>query len=331
MTDETITDATAAIPAPAAPPSYHWTPALQRDFLSHLAVTGSVKIAATRVSMSPSAAYQLRHKPQGAAFRLGWAAAVLIARERLADELLERAIWGIEESYERGPATREGYHYHNRRRHDPRLGLAMLARLDRAVEVRARAGEDMLAQVIAGDWDGFLSLFDAAGVGADADGEAGGHNAALALWLAGRDNRANPVATLWKDSPIANEVARFSGDSAAEPVAEPSPEEAAADMHVWHDDAHDEWRTNFPPPEDFTGIEEGEFGDEDYERTLEIDEEDAWLAAREAEVAPLRAAGEAARRAFFAIPAPANDRGAAEAVGTGENRARAGRSAPPAR
>src|SRR3546814_2122872 len=75
-----MTDATAAIPAPApaAPPSYHWTPALQRDFLSHLAVTGSVKIAATRVSMSPSAAYQLRHKPQGAAFRLGWAAAVRI-------------------------------------------------------------------------------------------------------------------------------------------------------------------------------------------------------------------------------------------------------------
>src|SRR3546814_8595145 len=125
-----MTDATAAIPAPApaAPPSYHWTPALQRDFLSHLAVTGSVKIAATRVSMSPSAAYQLRHKPQGAAFRLGWAAAVRIARERLAAELPDRAIWGIEESYERGPATRAGYHYHNRPRHDPRLGLALHAR-----------------------------------------------------------------------------------------------------------------------------------------------------------------------------------------------------------
>src|SRR3546814_15589045 len=90
-------------PAPAAPPSYHWILALQREFLSHLAVTGSVKIAATRLSMSPSAAYQLRHKPQGAAFRLGWAAAVRIARERPAEELLDRAIWGIEESYEPGP------------------------------------------------------------------------------------------------------------------------------------------------------------------------------------------------------------------------------------
>src|SRR3546814_16071823 len=100
---------------------------------------------------------------------------------------------------------------------------------------------------------------------------------------------------MWKDSPIANEVARVSADPDVEPVAEPTPEEAAADMHVWHDDAHGEWRTNFPPPEDFTGIEAGEFGAEDYERTLEIDEEEAWLAAREAEGAPLRARAQAGR------------------------------------
>ena len=37
----------------------------------------------------------------------------------------------------------------------------MLARLDRAVDVRAKAGEDMLAQIIAGDWDAFFALFDA--------------------------------------------------------------------------------------------------------------------------------------------------------------------------
>ncbi|HJS13403.1 MAG TPA: hypothetical protein VJ811_19245, partial [Sphingopyxis sp.] len=59
---DNITDP-ADIPAPA---SYHWTPKLQRDFLDHLAVTGSVRIAATRVSMSPSAAYQLRRRPEGA-------------------------------------------------------------------------------------------------------------------------------------------------------------------------------------------------------------------------------------------------------------------------
>lgn len=62
----------AQLPAPA---SYHWTPALQRQFLEHVADTGSVRIAADRVGMSPSAAYQLKQRPEGAAFRLGWAAA----------------------------------------------------------------------------------------------------------------------------------------------------------------------------------------------------------------------------------------------------------------
>src|SRR3546814_15155295 len=123
----------------------------------------------------------------------------------------------------------------------------MLARLDRVVEVRAQAGEDMLAQVIAGDWDGFLSLFDAAGVEPGVDGESGGHNAALALWPAGRDNSANPVAPLWKDSPIANEVARLSSDPDVQPVAEPTPAEAAADTHLLHVTAPGAWPPHNPP------------------------------------------------------------------------------------
>src|SRR3546814_10996276 len=83
------------IPAPA---SYHWTPALQREFLEHLAATGSVKLAAQRVSMSTGAVYQLRQRPEGAAFKLGCGAAVLIARARLADERHASAIWGHEET-----------------------------------------------------------------------------------------------------------------------------------------------------------------------------------------------------------------------------------------
>ena len=62
MSFETVAEST-------APASYHWTPALQRAFLDHLAVTGSVQIAASRVSMSPGAAYQLRHRARGVAFR----------------------------------------------------------------------------------------------------------------------------------------------------------------------------------------------------------------------------------------------------------------------
>ena len=78
-------------------------------------------------------------------------------------------------------------------------------------------------------------------------------------------------------------------------------------MTIWHDEEHHEWRTNFPPPEGFMGTEEGQFGDAGYERALDIDEEVAWEAVHAEAVEPLRIAGEAARRAFFALPDPAND------------------------
>jgi hypothetical protein len=297
-----------ATPDPAdipAPGSYHWTPKLQRAFLESLATTGSVKIASASVGMSPRATYDLKHKPQGAAFRLGWAAAVLIARGQLADELLDRAIWGHDEMTT--VMREEDRSLTKRRRIESRLGLAILARLDRMVETRAQAGEEMLAQIIAGDWPGFLALFDVDADNADAEG----HNAALALWLAGRDNRANPLATLWRGTAIANEVAQFSALSDDEPEDacedEPTPEEQAAAMTIWTDDVTGELRTNFPPPEDFVGSEEGRFGDEDYERSLDAEEEIAWEEACARAYAPLRKAGEAARRAFFALPDPAND------------------------
>jgi hypothetical protein len=229
--------------------SYHWTPALQQRFLDRLATSGSVRIAASHVSMSPSAAYQLRRRPEGAAFSLGWAAAVLIARDRLADELLDRALYGIEESTERLSEVETHRSFTKRRRQDPRLGLAMLARLDRAVDTRAHAGEAMLAQIIAGDWSGFLSLFE---IAAD-DQNAQGHGAALACWLAGRDNRANPLVALWKDTPIACEVAQFSADSEAAVEAEPTAADVAADMTIWRHEDIAEWRTNFPPPDDYVG------------------------------------------------------------------------------
>jgi len=323
----------AQIPAPA---SYHWTPRLQREFLEHVAVTGSVRIACDRVGMSPTAAYQLKQRPAGAAFRLGWAAAVLIARGRIADELLDRAIYGHDETsivY-----REEERSLTKRRRIDSRLGLAMLARLDRMVETRAHAGEEMLAQVIAGDWPGFLSLFDVAeaaraaapaeGAGEDReatpeaapeapDAEApAGMAAAFACWLAARDNRANPIAALWKNSAIANEVAQFSADPEPEPTPAPTPDEQAAAMRVWYDFTDRGWRTDFPPPPHFFGIEQGEFGDTCYERTLEPEEEAAIEAAYQAGLAPLRTAGEAARRAFFGFPDPANDVAAREQDGS---------------
>jgi hypothetical protein len=93
----------AHIPAPA---TYHRTPRLQRDFLEAFATNGSVKISAVKVCMSPSAVCQLEQRPEGAAFRLGCAAALPIARGRLVDELLDRAIWGLGSA--RRPGTRSG-------------------------------------------------------------------------------------------------------------------------------------------------------------------------------------------------------------------------------
>lgn len=314
----------AHIPAPG---SYHWTPRLQREFLEAFATNGSVKISAAKVCMSPGAVYQLKQRPEGAAFRLGCAAALLIARGRLVDELLDRAIWGHDELTT--VYREEDRSLTKRRRIDSRLGLAMLARLDRMVETRAREGEELLAQTIAGDWPGFLSLFDAAEAARTAATEAASENApegtaetapapategmaaALALWLAARDNRANPLATLWHDSSIANEVAQIPADFDADPESAdaegPTAEQEAATMTVWRSQATGELRTNFPPPDDYLGIEEGEFGDQYYARTLAPDEEEAWDAARTEAFAPLRIAGEAARRAFFALPDPAND------------------------
>ncbi|HET6526672.1 hypothetical protein [Sphingopyxis sp.] len=293
-----------ATPNPAdipAPGSYHWTPKLQRAFLESLATTGSVKIASASVGMSPRATYDLKHKPQGAAFRLGWAAAVLIARGRLADELLDRAIWGHDEMTT--VYREEDRSLYKRRRIESRLGLAMLARLDKMVETPAKAGEEMLAQIVAGDWPGFLALFDLDAENSDAEG----HNAALALWLAGRDNNANPLAALWQDSEIANEVAQISDDLGDEYDSVETPEEAAAAMTVWFDDRAGDWRTDFPPPEGFYGHEEGQFGDPAYARALDDDELELYEILRDTENAPLRIAGEAARRAFFHLPAPAND------------------------
>ena len=296
----------------AAPASYHWTPKLQRDFLESLATTGSVKIAAAKVGMSPSAVYQLKHRAAGAAFKLGCAAAVLIARGRLVDELLDRAIWGYDETAEL--LREEGRSFAKRRRLDSRLGLAMLARLDKMVEAPAEAGEDRLAQLIASDWPGFLALFDAAAQDAaaapDADhagDQPGPLAAALAVWLAGRATDANPLAALWQDSAIANEVAQISAGFGADGKVEETPEQAAAAMTVWYDDHADDWRTDFPPPADFWGHEEGQFGDPAYARALDDDELAVYENLRAAEVTPLLIAGEAARRAFFARLDPAND------------------------
>lgn len=278
---------------------YHWSPTNQRGFLEHLAIVGSVTLAAKHVGMSSRAAYDLKLRRDGAAFRLGWAAAVLIARGRLGDDLLERAIHGYDEEYVRSAPDDNGEVRIRRRRIDSRLGMEYLKRLDRMAEgVCESAGELQLAQIIMGDWEAFLDRL------APAQGEGG--TAAVACWLAGRDNRFNPLSGLWEKPDEDCEVAQISADLADEEEGldedeeyELTPEDKAADMTMWFCDIADAYLTNFPPPEGFTGYESGRCGCDHYERELSSEEKERWEMIRERHFAPIRIAGEAARRAWF--------------------------------
>jgi hypothetical protein len=90
---------------------------------------------------------------------------------------------------------------------------------------------------------------------------------------------------------------------------------------VWEDDDLG-WATDFPPPEGFTGYEEGDPGEDGYRRELAPEERavmDAELAAEkedeDAARAMLRARREAARRRFFELDsAPGSDVGDAGAA-----------------
>src|SRR3546814_13041779 len=66
--------------------------------------------------------------------------------------------------------------------------------------------------------------------------------AALALWLAARDDRANPLAAPGADDANASEVSQFSADFGDEYESPETPEEAAAVMTVWFDDRAGDWR-----------------------------------------------------------------------------------------
>lgn len=273
---------------------YRWTPACQRAFLEELVCTGSVLSATKHVAKSPRSAYGLRYRRDGAAFGLGWDAAILIARATLSDMLMDRAIHGYEEitvKQDDGGTLRGKY--------DNRLGQGLLSRLDRMAEAQA-AAHSVAAQVrlVVQDFESFLNLI-----------ERGGNGAQAALFFAARDDA--PMAALASpeiERAIQNELGRISAAeaaSAAEPeLLDMEPEDAAAQLSVWYDEDEKQWKTNFPPcnADDAALIEEsGMFGDADYERSLTPDEEDAQHSVVEAETAPLRAAAIKAHAAWFGL------------------------------
>jgi hypothetical protein len=324
---------------------YRWTPVCQRAFLMEIACTGSVTRAARYVNKTPRSAYDLRHRRDGAAFALGWDAAMQVARVALADMLMDRAISGYDESYIRkddGTVVRSKY--------DNRLGIGLLNRLDRMAESHAtRPGRDAQIALIAQDFENFLDMIARGGTGAEA-----------ALFFAARGD------VPWHDKQgklsagiphaIQCELAQNSADFAGDAAAEIDPETQVAQMRVWFDAARDCWCTNFPPPvadqDPLAGQEDdedeiddddiyddefdididdegdvtefGHFGSPSYFRTLSPAEVAAQQARMCAQMAPLYVAAQAARADWFAGGAtgvPAADSGDMNAANSREENA----------
>lgn len=148
-----LSPATGCDPAAGAPPPLagrDWrqatfSPDRRARFLDVLAEHGNVRIACAAVRISPETAYRLRRRDF--AFAEGWQAALVLARGHVEQVLADRALNGVEEEiWYRGELVG------SRRRHDSRLLLAHLGRLDRLADEtvageRAERFDEMLALV----------------------------------------------------------------------------------------------------------------------------------------------------------------------------------------
>lgn len=314
-----------------------WSPARQRRFLETLAATGVVRLACESVRITARSAYTLRIRRDGAAFRLGWDAAILIARARLADDLLARAITGCTDTIQR---DEENFQV-TRHRHDNRLAMSMLSRLDRMADNPPEGSDAALARVVAQDFVAFLDLIcDEEAVKAEADRSALPATGAEPSALDMEDARLADGTMPATPDPIAEEAAqalapgasvamfiaarlaiRKSGSGAQPPVFSDSlrrcelsdlpraslpPQEAARRLRgVWWDDDQDRLRTDYPPPADFCGDESEDVYDIDfYERDLTPEEEDAFAAREELRLRPYEVAAIEARDRYFGFAAP---------------------------
>lgn len=301
-----------------------WSAEKQVTFLQALAEGLTVDQACRIVGLTRQSAYAFRLSARGAQFAIGWQAAMLRSRDVLADALMERALHGTVETITRPDGTEIERH-----RHDNRLGMALLNRLDRLADRAARETSHAAARLVAQEFDQYLDLIARDGGPARAGlflagriEPAGEEDLApvrtLARadrWLRTHTDLAAPIADLdpaardgwsgadWSRAEAAGLVALAPVPAPACQASQDFPEPDAGeqdDEPVWWDVAADGWRTCFPPPAGFRGEEEGEYGEEDYARALTLDEEEAMEAPRRAEVAARRVAEAEARDRWFA-------------------------------
>jgi hypothetical protein len=158
-----------------------WTPERQRAFCEMLAECGSVEHAAAAVGMSRETAYRLRRRRAGRAFALAWDAALLLARQRLIDDVFDLAFAGsVERHYRDGKLIAE------KRKRDPRALLATIERLGTNKALGTGA-----TNAVAQDFEEFLDCMDSA---------AAQRSGAAAQFMA---NRAAQSGILNRDSLLA--------------------------------------------------------------------------------------------------------------------------------
>ena len=311
-----------------------WSPARQRLFLETLAATGIIRSACDAAQISTRAAYALRIRRDGAAFRLGWDAAILIARARLADELLARALTGHEEVIRKDMDAGEI----TRHRHDNRLAMSMLSRLDRMADNPPEGSDAALARVVAQDFAAYLDLICPQNQAAEDAAAEAAHPGLVPSERLTHDSQdpalldpALPDAQAIENtatalSPgasaalfVAARMALNEGSKAPPfpfhercelraPLVDRAtlpPDQAAARLRgIWWDEDREAWRTDYPAPPGFDGDESDALYDIDaYERDLTPQEEEA-LALREAEQRrPYEDAAARARDVFFGFAA----------------------------
>jgi len=307
-----------------------WTPDKQTMFLRTISEGHSIKYACRVVGMSTQSAYALRRSARGAGFALGWQGALILGRERLADEMLDRVLNGVVETI-----THPDGRITERHRHDNRLGAAMLARMDRVADATRADPSHAAARLVAADFDQYLDLIGRDGgparaglfLGVRAEAATEDDLAPIRTlaradkWLRTHTDLAEPIDTsdldpaaraIWTGeqwvraeaaglvqfatpAPAAPEDSRDGNGQLRQPAAlESDPNEP-----VWWDDREEGWRTHFPPPEDFFGEEDGEYGDDGYSRTLSEAEEAAWDAEHRTYVAAREIVESRARDRFF--------------------------------
>lgn len=109
------------LPVPRRKRADGWTPEKQRDFIGHLADTGSVRRACKRLGLAPSSAYRLRRSPEGAGFAAAWDAAVREAALGLLDDCSERARYGFKD-----PIWKDGEIIGYRQRYSDQMAMFLL-------------------------------------------------------------------------------------------------------------------------------------------------------------------------------------------------------------